>query len=104
MAEPVDFVVKSPDNKPRVFVEATSSVSPRELWAAHVRRNLLAHTALAPNAYFILARPDNFYIWRDATSPGTLTPNQTIPTVEILAPYISSALSSSLKELSKEGF
>jgi hypothetical protein len=59
---------------------------------------------LGPNAYFVLARPDNFYVWRDATTLGTVEPSQVIPTVDVLAPYISSALTSSLRDLSKESF
>jgi hypothetical protein len=103
MAEAVDFVVKSPNNETQLFVEATSSVSRTENWPAHMRRNLLQHTGVSPNAYFILARPDQLFIWSDAHEAGTVQPDITLDTKTVLGPYLNSAVGS-LGGLSGESF
>jgi hypothetical protein len=103
MADAVDFVVKSPDNETQLVVEATSSMSLTKNWPAHMRRNLLQHTGHWPHAYFILARPDRLFIWEDGHKAGTVQPDNTLDTKEVLGPYLNKAVGS-LGGLSGESF
>ena len=49
-----------------LVVEAKNKLDTSSIWAAKMRRNILAH-GLMPNArFFLLALPDRFYLWKDA--------------------------------------
>ncbi len=103
MPDVADFVVQSPDDKVQLVVEAKTKPDASALWAAHMRRNLIAHAAVPSTPYFILALPDHFYMWKNAQSAGTVTPDYVIDTREVLRPYLES-LKSSVRDLSEQSF
>ncbi len=103
MPDTVDFVVKSPDDEIQLLVEAKSRSDATALWASHFRRNLIAHSAMQTAPYFILALPDRLYLWKDATSAGTVTPDYTVDTGAVLQPYLSS-IKSPLRDLTEQSF
>jgi len=103
MREAVDFVVASPDDEVKLVVEAKSRSGASSTWAAQFRRNLVAHGTLRSSAYFILALPDHFYVWKDARLAGTAPPDFEAESQGLLAPYLRS-LSTSARDLSEESF
>jgi len=81
MAAPLDIVVDSPTGRRVLFVECktTRKSTPEE--AAHVRRNLLAHSQLPADAFFLLAIPSRLFLWNrdrgvDAAPNFTATPSR----------------------------
>ena len=62
-----------------LVVEAKNKLDTSSIWAAKMRRNMMAH-GLMPNAsYFLLALPDRFYLWKDAgVVPERVTPDYEI--------------------------
>lgn len=77
MITKADFIIRSPKNGTQVIVEAKSKTPASTDWAIRMRRNLIAHGALPPVKFFLLALPERFYLWKD--SP----PEQAAPTFEI---------------------
>lgn len=60
-------------------------------WAAKMRRNMFAH-GLLPNApFFLLALPDNFYLWNNAEGNLEIVePSQKVDPQPFLHPYYES--------------
>jgi len=63
MTAPLDIVVDSPTGRRVLIVEckATRKSTPED--AAQVRRNLLAHSQLPADAFFLLAMPSKLFLW-----------------------------------------
>ncbi len=105
MTKSADAIVYDPDRKLQLVVEVKKTPAPSVEWARQMRRNLLAH-ALIPNApYFLLALPDFFYLWKDATSVNDqeAPPDYKIEALAALRPYIEQS-NLSLNEISQYGF
>lgn len=60
-------------------------------WAAKMRRNMFAH-GLLPNApFFLLALPDNFYLWKNTgINLNVVEPTQKVDPHPFLQPYYES--------------
>jgi hypothetical protein len=86
----VDIAVYSPDGLLQLVVEAKSQQQTSRDWAARFRRNLLAHQAIPPSNYFLLAMPDHLYLWKDGVNLTEAPPNYEIPTWEVLGDYLGS--------------
>lgn len=81
MSQVADFVGYNQEGQILFIAEVKSRVSTSKVWAARLRRNLLAHGFLPKVPFFLLALPDKFYIWKDANN----IPEETEPTYEINA-------------------
>ena len=103
MSDRDDFVVRSPDDKIQLVVEAKTNLEASGDWAAQVRKNLLRYQMVPASPYFILALPDHFYVWKHADRVGTAQPDLTIDARDVLSPYLK-ALTSRLEDLSGESF
>ena len=57
-------------------------------WAARMRRNMFAHGLLPSAPFFLLALPDNFYLWKDTDrNLDVIEPTQKIDPRPFLQPY-----------------
>ncbi len=82
-----DIVVVSPDGRIQLVVEVKDHAGASEEWAADFRRNLVAHSILPEAEYFLLALPDNLFLWRNSRAPGNAAPAYRVPTAEALDPF-----------------
>lgn len=61
-----DMAIYDKTGQLALVVEVKNKLDTSSIWAAKMRRNMLAH-GLMPNAsFFLLALPDRFYLWKDA--------------------------------------
>jgi hypothetical protein len=88
MERSVDIAVYSPDGLLQLVVEAKSQQQTSRDWAARFRRNLLAHQAIPPAKYFLLAMPDHLYLWKNGVNLAEAPPDYEIPTWEVLGGYL----------------
>lgn len=98
-----DFVIRSPDQRPLLVVEAKNRANASLEWAAQMRRNLIAHGVLPDAPYFLLALPDKLFLWKRTSSPSTVPPDYVADTEQMLRPYLET-LRSSLGDLSESSF
>jgi hypothetical protein len=98
-----DFVIRTQDNQVLLIVEAKKRINASAEWAAQMRRNLIAHGALPPTPYFLLALPDKFFLWKQPPSAPAVLPDYEFDAEEVLRPYLD-ALRSPLHELSETSF
>jgi hypothetical protein len=66
----VDFVAYDDRGQAVLLVEVKSSHETSEHWAAHFRRNMLAHGTLPVARFFLIATPERMYFWRQ-DEPGS---------------------------------
>lgn len=100
----IDFVVRSPDNRALLVVEAKNRLNTSADWAAKLRRNLAAQGALPDAPYFLLALPDRFYLWTQQSASLQAVPADYVFEAEtVLRPYLDS-LKSPLHDLSPASF
>jgi hypothetical protein len=59
-----DVVAYDKDGQLALVVEGKSRLHTTVDWAAQMRRNLFAHGIVPKSSYFMLAMPDNLYLWR----------------------------------------
>jgi hypothetical protein len=59
-----DVAAYDKDGQLALVVEAKSRLHTTAAWAAQMRRNLFAHGIMPKSNYFMLAMPDNLYLWR----------------------------------------
>ena len=58
-------------------------------WASQFRRNIFAHGTFPDAPYFLMAFPDQFYLWTDSPrKQGVVNPDFTIDATPILRPYL----------------
>lgn len=67
MIKLADIVIYSPDNRLQLVAEVKGKTGATSEWAAQMRRNLLAHSAIPATRFFLLATPEHFYIWEDGS-------------------------------------
>lgn len=97
VADIIGYDVKG---NPTLTVEIKNKKGTDENWAAQMRRNMLAHGTLPKTDFFLLALPDNFYLWKDNDSSTVLIkPNYTVNPNSFLSDYYNQ-----FSELSKESF
>lgn len=57
-------------------------------WAARMRRNMFAHGLLPSAPFFLLALPDNFYLWKNTDrNLDVIEPTQKVDPRPFLQPY-----------------
>jgi hypothetical protein len=84
----VDFIAYDERGQPILLVEVKSRHQTSDLWAAHFRRNLLAHGTLPRAPFFLIATPERIYFWRqDDPSPNEELPQFTLDATNELKPY-----------------
>lgn len=99
----VDFVVRSPDDRIVLAVEAKRQTSSSTEWATQMRRNLSVHGVLPETPYFLLALPDKFYLWKCAPAHEAVPPDFEFDAADELRPYLQ-LMRFPLDELSPAGF
>ena len=82
-----DIVVSSPDGRIQLVVEVKNHPGASEEWATHFRRNLVAHSILPDAEYFLLALPDDLFLWKGAGAAEDAPPDYRVPTAEALEPF-----------------
>jgi hypothetical protein len=102
MRATTDFIVRSADNRPQLVIEVKAKRRSDPGWAASLRRNLFAHAQIPAAPYFLLALPDRFYLWKDATLE-VIPPDYDVDTKEVLSPYLKK-LSIPLEDLTEQSF
>jgi hypothetical protein len=71
----VDIAVNSRDGGLLLIVEVKNRPRTSPDWAVKFRQNLLAHHAIPRATYFLLALPDQLYLWKDAWNQEASPPN-----------------------------
>ncbi len=102
MSATTDFIVRSADNRPQLVVEVKAKRQSDPLWAASLRRNLFAHAQIPPAPHFLLALPDHFYLWKDATLDA-VPPHYIVASDDVLCHYLN-RITVPLNELSEQSF
>jgi hypothetical protein len=93
MLKLADIAVYSPDNRLQLIAEVKGKTGATPEWAAQMRRNLLAHSAIPPSRFFLLATPEHFYLWKDGSeSPEMKAPHSIVDARPIVDPYIKDTL------------
>jgi hypothetical protein len=87
MSTPLDIVVDSSTGRRILFVECKASRKSTPEDAAHVRRNLLSHSQLSADAFFLLAMPSRLYLW-DKDRGLDAPPNFTADAQPVLRDYL----------------
>jgi hypothetical protein len=89
MPAPLDIVVDSPTGRRILVVECKTTRKSTPEDAALVRRNLLAHSQLPADAFFLLAIPSRLFLWnRDRGVDAA--PNFTADAQPVLRDYLGS--------------
>jgi hypothetical protein len=93
-----DVAAYDKDGQLALIVEAKSRLHTTAEWAAQMRRNLFAHGIVPKSSYFMLAMPDNLYLWRGkemAAEPAK--PDYVISPEPLFRRYLDSVNVNSLK-------
>jgi len=84
-----DIAVFSPDNKLKLVVEVKGIRGVGPEWASQFRRNLLAHHAIPRSQFFLLALPDQMYLWKNGSDVvETRAPDFVIDSSPIISTYL----------------
>ena len=87
-----DLSVVNQNNQLILVVEVKRKTNASPDWAAKFRRNILAHGTFPRAPYFLLAFPDQFYLWAEAELNLELSkPTYRIDARPILQPYFEKA-------------
>lgn len=103
MTPKADLTVISSNGDIALVVEVKVKVSATDEWAATLRRNLVVHGIVPASAYFLLALPDYFFLWKPFSSPEAVDADYKIPAGNLVKMYLEDIhleeLSSSSLEL-----
>lgn len=89
MLKVADIVVYSPDNRLQLVAEVKGKTGATPEWAAQMRRNLVTHSAIPPARFFLLATPEQFYIWENGSDSTEMkAPDSIVDARPIIDPYI----------------
>jgi hypothetical protein len=102
MRQRADITVFSPDDRLQLVVEVNNKRGATLDWVMNMRRNLLAHSVIPDARFFLLALPDRFYLWKNATSYDLILPDYEIDATPILRAYTDNS-KLSLDSLSEYG-
>lgn len=93
-----DMAAYDKDGQLALVVEAKSRLHTTVDWAAKMRSNLFAHGIVPKSSYFMLAMPDNLYLWR-AKEMGVepAKPDYVISPEPLFRRYLDSANANSFK-------
>ena len=82
-----DILVQSPDHTIALVAEVKTKMAPSVEWASQMRRNLYAHLSLPPSRFFLLALPERFFLWKDASPLAVVPPDYQVDAREVLGRY-----------------
>lgn len=99
-----DILVHDRNKNPVLIVEVKKKFNASAQWAAQLRRNIAAHGLLPNTKFFLLAMPDQFYLWK-AAAPNELNhhPDYSLDPRPFLTPYTEPA-GVTLEEISTQSF
>jgi hypothetical protein len=84
----IDFIAYDTDGSVVLLAEAKTQFGESEVWAAQLRRNMLAHGVLPRAKYFLIATPERMYGWKQENLKLDEVPPQfTIDAQKALARY-----------------
>jgi len=84
-----DIEVYDRDVQLVLAVEVKSKVNASPKWASQLRRNILAHGIYPNPSYFLMAFPDQFFLWtKAATKMQNEEPDFVVDARPILQPYL----------------
>lgn len=83
-----DLTVRSPNGDIALVVEVKAKVQATDKWAATLRRNLITHGMTPESAYFLLALPDYFFLWKPHGSAEAVNADYKIPASDVVKPYL----------------
>ena len=85
----VDFIAYDNAGRAVLLAEVKRRLGTSERWAAHFRRNMLAHGFLPRAPFFLIATPERMYFWRqDQQVDAEQLPAFTLDTAKALKPYL----------------
>jgi hypothetical protein len=64
-----DIVGFDQNGQVRLVAEVKNRRGVSSDWATQLRRNIVAHSSVAPTAYFLLVLPDQLYLWKPTPKP-----------------------------------
>ncbi len=84
----VDLAVYNQSQELVLTVEVKSIRNVSDIWAAELRRNILAHGNYPLAKYFLLATPDRFFLWiEDDNGVSLRQPDHSIDVRDTLKPF-----------------
>ena len=86
MAAQWDIAIYDRHKHLQLVGEVKTKVGTSPEWAARFRDNILEHEQMTIPEYFLLAFPDQFYLWKDASNTESVEP-YTIDVHTIFQPY-----------------
>jgi hypothetical protein len=87
-----DIVAFDRSGELALLVEVKNKRGTTPEWAAKMRRNMYAHGLLPKAPFFLLALPDRFYFWRNASPTEELAePTLQVDSSPFLQPYFEKA-------------
>ena len=81
-----------------MIVEVKLKSHATDEWAAAVRRNLSAHGMVPSSAYFLLALPEQLYLWKPRSDVTFINADYKVSTSETLKGYFDKIKLDSLSE------
>jgi len=92
MSPRADLAAYDKNGQLALLVEAKSRLNTNAGWAAKMHRNLIAHGTVPSANYFMLALPDNLYLWNSSTTAKEEAgPNYTLRPEPLLQRYLDSS-------------
>ena len=73
MRNAIDLAAYDKHGQLALVVETKSRLHTSPDWATRMRKNLLAHGIVPKSEYFMLAMPDNLYLWRKSQVDDEIT-------------------------------
>ena len=83
-----DLLVIGHDGTPKLVVEVKARSGTSSTWAAQFRRNLVVHGLVPPASYFLLASPEQFYLWEPKHDGLDSPPDFVADSKQTLAPWL----------------
>ncbi len=92
MSSRADMIAVDATGGSILVVETKNRLRVSALWAAKLRRNLIAHGVVGKAKYFLLATPDRFFLWTNgADEISEVPPTYEFDPSDLLAPYLAAA-------------
>lgn len=92
MTSTADLTAYDRNGRLALVVETKSRLHTSAEWAAKMRRNLYTHGIIPQSEYFMLATPDNLYLWHDYQGGSAIAaPSFIINTKPLFKRYFDAA-------------
>ena len=93
----IDLAAYDKDGQLALVVETKSRLHTSADWAARMRRNLFSHGMVPRSEYFMLAMPDNLYLWHDSRAGGDTTkPDYIINAKPLFKKYLDATIAGAI--------